>query len=131
MKPVPVGAKGTYSLVVKTEHLASQIDPSLADVMSTATMIWMMEMAAMDAMKNYYDPGESSVGMAVDVQHLAATPPGHRVTAEAECTKSEGKRLEFKVRACDEKEEIGTGVHRRAVVDSAKFRERIKSKAKS
>src|SRR5208282_4581783 len=74
--------------------------------------------------------GEGSVGISIDVQHVAATPPGHRVRAEAEVTKSEGRRLEFTVRAFDETEEIGSGTHRRAVIDKAKFNERIKAKVK-
>jgi fluoroacetyl-CoA thioesterase len=131
MRPVPVGAKGTFSKTVETTDLASRLDPSLADVMSTPTMIGMMELAAMNALEPYYEPGEGSVGMAIEVQHVAATPPGHRVRAEAEVTKSEGRRLEFRVRAFDETEEVGSGSHRRAVIDRAKFTERLKPKLKS
>jgi fluoroacetyl-CoA thioesterase len=100
-------------------------------VLSTPTMIGMMELAAGAALDPYLDPGESSVGMAIEVKHVAATPPGHRVRAEAEVTKAEGRRFEFKVRAFDEVEEIGSGLHWRAVIDSAKFKDRIKAKAKS
>ena len=64
------------------------------------------------------------------MQHVAATPPGHRVRAEAEVTKAEGRRLELRVRAFDETEEIGSGTHRRAIVDTAKFNERLKAKRK-
>lgn len=131
MKPVPVGATGSYTLTVGEEHLASKLNPSLARVMSTPTMIGMMEMAAMNAIKDYYDPGEASVGAGIEVQHIAATPPGHRVTAQAEVTKCEGRRLELKVRAFDEKEEVGSGIHRRAIIDAAKFNERLKAKMKS
>lgn len=88
-------------------------------------------MAAINAIKQYYDAGETSVGAGIDVQHIAATPPGHRVRAEAEVTKSEGRRLEFSVRAFDETEEIGSDTHRRAIIDAAKFNERLKSKIKA
>jgi fluoroacetyl-CoA thioesterase len=131
MRPVPVGAKGTYSITVGGDDLASKLDPSLARVMSTPTMIGMMEMAAIDAIRSYYDAGETSVGAGIEAQHVAATPPGHKVRAEAEVTKSEGRRLEFKVRAFDEVEEIGSGIHRRAVIDAAKFNERLKAKIKT
>jgi|SRR5208282_467008 len=130
MKPIPVGAKGKFEQVVEKRHLASELDSSLAAVMSTPTMVGMMEMAAMAAMRQFLDVGEGSVGISIDVQHVAATPPGHRVRAEAEVTKSEGRRLEFTVRAFDETEEIGSGTHRRAVIDKAKFNERIKAKVK-
>jgi fluoroacetyl-CoA thioesterase len=131
MKPIPVGTIGTFTLVVAPEHLANRIESSLAPVLSTPTMVSMMEMAAMDAMRGYLEPGESSVGMSIDVQHMAATPPGHRVRAEAEVIKCEGRRLEFNVRAFDETEQIGSGTHRRAAIDAAKFSERLKPKQKS
>jgi fluoroacetyl-CoA thioesterase len=131
MKPIPIGTVGTFTMVVTPEHLANRIESSLAPVLSTPSMVSMMEMAAMDAMRGYLEPGESSVGMSIDVQHMAATPPGHRVRAEAEVVKCEGRRLEFNVRAFDETEQIGSGTHRRAAIDAAKFSERLKSKQKS
>jgi fluoroacetyl-CoA thioesterase len=130
MKPVPVGAKGKFEQIVETKHLASQLDPSLAAVLSTPTMVAMMEQAAIEAIKPFLDAGESSVGMTIEVSHTAATPPGHRARAEAEVTKVEGRRLEFSVRAFDDVEQIGSGTHRRAVIDAAKFNDRLKSKQK-
>jgi fluoroacetyl-CoA thioesterase len=131
MKPIPVGTKGHETKTVAAQDLASHLDSALASVLSTPTMISMMEHAAIDAIRTYLDPGESSVGMSIEVSHTAATPPGHRVRAEAELTKIEGRRLEFSVRAFDEVEQIGSGTHRRAVIDFAKFNDRIKSKQKS
>ena len=131
MKPVPVGTKGTFEKTIGGADLANNIHPSLAAVMSTPTMIAMMELAAMEALRPYLEPGESSVGAAIEVQRTAATPPGHRVRAEAEVTKAEGRRFEFVVRAFDETEQVGAGTHRRAVLDSAKFNERLKPKLKS
>ena len=64
---------------------------------------------ALNAVRNYLDPGESAVGTAVNIRHLAATPVGHRVTAEAVVTKVDGRRIEFDVTARDEIEEIGNG----------------------
>src|SRR6202171_5713737 len=116
MKPVPVGAKGKFEQIVETKHLASHLDPSLAAVLSTPTMVAMMEQAAIEALKPFLDAGESSVGMTIEVSHTAATPPGHRARAEAEVTGVEGRRLEFAVRAFDDVEQIGSGSHRRAVV---------------
>ena len=131
MRPVPVGAKGTYSITVGEDDIASKLDPSLARVMSTPTMIGMMEMAAIDAIRSYYEAGETSVGAGIEANHTAATPPGHLVRAEAEVTKAEGRRLEFKVSAFDEVEQVGSGVHKRAVIDAAKFNDRLKAKVKS
>ncbi len=130
MRTVPIGTMGTFSKTVEPADLASRLDSSLADVMSTPTMIGMMELAAMNALAAYLEAGEGSVGVGIEVQHVAATPPGHRVRAEAELTKAEGRRLEFRVRAFDEAEEIGSGTHRRAVIDRAKFIDRLKPKLK-
>jgi len=130
MKSIPVGTKGNDRRTVADGDLASKLDPTLASVLSTPTMVAMMEHAAMDAIRAYLDPGESSVGMSIEVNHIAATPLGHRVCAEAELTKLEGRRLEFSVRAFDELEEIGSGTHRRAGIDFAKFNDRIKAKQK-
>jgi predicted thioesterase len=131
MKSVPVGAKGKFEQAVETRHLASELDSSLASVLSTPTMVAMMEQAAINAIKPFLDAGESSVGMTIEVSHTAATPPGHRARAEAEVTKIEGRRLEFSVRAFDDVEQIGSGTHRRAVIDAAKFNDRLKTKQKS
>jgi fluoroacetyl-CoA thioesterase len=131
MKTVPVGTKGKFEQLIEKQHLASELDSSLASVLSTPTMVAMMEQAAMEAIKPFLDAGESSVGMSIEVSHTAATPPGHRARAEAEVTKVEGRRLEFAVLAFDDVEQIGSGTHRRAVVDAAKFNDRLKTKQKN
>ena len=74
--------------------------------------------------------GFGAVGTAIDVKHLAATPVGHTVRAEAEVIKAEGKRIEFKVSARDELEEIGNGTHRRMVINLRSFNERLAAKGK-
>src|SRR5674476_473457 len=120
MRPIPVGAKGTYTLRVTPAHLANQFkDVALPKVFATPMMVTAMENAALNAVRNYLDAGESAVGTAVNIRHLAATPAGHRVTAEAEVTKVDGRRIEFKASARDEIEEIGNGTHERMVVDMA------------
>ena len=122
MRPIPVGAKGTYTLRVTPAHLANQFkDVSLPQVFATPMMVTVMENAALNAVREYLDPGESAVGTVVNVRHLAATPVGHQVTAEAEVTKVDGRRIEFNVSAHDETEEIGNGTHERMVVDMARL----------
>ena len=105
MRAVPVGAKGTYTLRVTPAHLANQFkDAALPQVFATPMMVTAMENAALNAVRDYLEPGESAVGTMVNVRHLAATPVGHQVTAEAEVTKVDGRRIEFKVSARDEME---------------------------
>jgi fluoroacetyl-CoA thioesterase len=116
---------------VLPEHLANQFkDAMLPQVLATPVMIMMMENAALNAIRPYLEPGESAVGAAIDVRHLAATPVGHAVRAEAEVTRVEGRRIEFKVSARDELEEIGSGTHQRAVIDLRSFNDRLAGKEK-
>jgi predicted thioesterase len=91
MKQIPLGTKGSFNLLVQPEHLANRFkDATLPPVLATPVMIMAMENAALNAVRPYLDPGESAVGTAVNVRHLAATPLGRLVTAEAEVTKVEG-----------------------------------------
>lgn len=132
MRPIPVGAKGTFTLAVEPGHLANQFkDAMLPPVLATPVMILMMENAALNAIRPFLDTDESAVGTAVDVRHLAATPVGHQVRAAAEVTKVEGRRIEFKVTASDETEEIGRGTHERMVVDLRRMDQRLATKSKS
>ena len=131
MRQVPVGAKGTYEFTVKREHLANTTEPSLPPVLATAMMSLAMELAAMDALKPYLEPGEMSVGVVVNVTHIGATPEGWKIRAEAEVTKSEGRRIEYDLRAYDEKEQVGNGTHSRTVLERARFDQRFADKVKS
>ncbi|HEU0157279.1 MAG TPA: thioesterase family protein [Stellaceae bacterium] len=127
MKPIPLGANGSFTLLVQAEHLANRFkDATLPPVLATPVMIMVMENAALNAIREFLEPGESAVGTAVDIRHLAATPAGRLVTGEAEVTGAEGRRVEFAVRAREGEKEIGFGVHQRVVIDVAKFTARMR-----
>ena len=129
MRPIPVGAKGTFTLRVMPGHLANQFkDAILPQVFATPMMVTIMENAALNAIRDYLEPGESAVGTIVNVRHLAATPVGHQVTATATVTKVDGRRIEFDVSARDEIEEIGTGTHERMLVDMARLGSKLAAK---
>jgi fluoroacetyl-CoA thioesterase len=129
MRTIPVGAKGTFTLRVTPAHLANQFkDAMLPPVFATPMMITVMENAALNAIREYLEPGESAVGTTVDIRHLAATPAGQDVTAEAEVTAVDGRRVFFNVSARDETEEIGRGTHERMVVDLRRLGERLAKK---
>ena len=132
MKAIPIGSKGSAGLLVTPAHLANQVkDVTLPPVLATPVMILIMENAALNAIRPFFDAGESAVGTAVNVQHLAATPAGHQVHAEAEVIGVEGKRIIFRVRADDEIAEIGNGTHERIVIDVSRFSKRLAAKVKS
>jgi fluoroacetyl-CoA thioesterase len=129
MQSIPIGAAGSFSLLVLPEHLASRFkDVSLPPVLATPVMIMAMENAALNAIKPYLDAGESALGTRVDVRHLAATPAGRIVVGEATVTHVDGRRIEFSIRAVDGNEEIGAGTHERVVIQLAKLSERMKAK---
>jgi len=129
MRQVPLGAKGTFTLHVRSEHLANQFkDAMLPQVLATPVMILAMENAALNAIRPFLEEGESAVGTEIAVRHLAATPVGHTVRAEAEVIKTTGKHIEFKVSASDEIEEIGNGTHQRTVISLQSFNERLATK---
>ena len=130
MRTVPIGTRGSFSMVVSPEHLANRFkDATLPAVLATPVMIMAMENAALNAIKPYFEAGESAVGTAVDIRHLAATPTGHQVTATATVTKVEDRRIWFDVSARDEIEEIGRGTHERMVVDLKRLGNRLTQKA--
>src|SRR5207342_3293686 len=131
MSAIPVGAKGNVSMIVAPEHLASRFkDPTLPPVLATPVMILFMENAALAAIREYLPAGESALGTVVNIRHLAATPVGQRVTAEAVVTGVEGRKIVFAVTARDETQEIGSGTHERALVDLRRLTQRLDAKRK-
>jgi fluoroacetyl-CoA thioesterase len=132
MQPIPSGTKGTFVLTVTSAHLANKFkDAVLPEVFATPMMVLAMENAALNAMRGFLDAGESAVGTAINIRHLAATPVGHQVTAQAEVTGVDGRRISFKVRAFDDEEEIGNGTHERVVIDRARFDAKLVLKKRS
>jgi len=131
MRDIPIGAKGVYRLRVTPAHLANQFkDAILPPVFATPMMVTAMENAALNAIRGYLDTGESAVGTAVDIRHLAATPVGHEITAEAQVTQVDGRRVVFDVSAHDEMEPIGKGTHERMIVDVARLARKLQAKAR-
>jgi fluoroacetyl-CoA thioesterase len=107
----------------------SPIIAAMPKVFATGFMIMLMERACTEFLGAHLDPGEGSVGVHVDVSHLAATPVGMTVTVEAECAKIVDRRITFNVKAHDEVDLIGEGRHERFVVAWDKFNARVAEKA--
>jgi fluoroacetyl-CoA thioesterase len=129
MASVPVGASGSFTLLVNPEHLANRFkDATLPPVLATPVMIMAMENAALNAIKPFLAAGESAVGTRVDVQHLAATPVGRQVVARAQVTRVDGRRIDFSIEASDGVAAIGQGTHERLVIDMARFVERLNAR---
>lgn len=123
-----VGMKGTASTLVEREDTAQEVGSGSLLVYATPCMVALMEGAACEAIAPGLDEGETSVGIALDIQHTAATPVGLEVRSEAELTAVDGKILTFEVRAFDEAGEIGKGIHKRAVVNAQRFLDKTYAK---
>ena len=85
-------------------------------VLSTPSMISLMERAGIQAVQAVLPEGYTTVGFEVNVKHFAATPKGKKVTARAELLEVDGRKLRFKVEVHDEDKKVGEGTHRRAIV---------------
>ena len=129
MRDIPVGTKGSFSILVNPEHLASRFkDSMLPPVFATPMMVLAMENAALNAVRAFLEPGESVLGTKVDVSHVAPTPAGQIVRAEAEVLGVEGRVIRFAVTAWDEIDEIGRGTHERTLVDLERLERRLARK---
>ncbi|HPB65756.1 MAG TPA: thioesterase family protein [Spirochaetales bacterium] len=130
MDELRIGLTGRKELVVEEWHTASHLGSGGAPVYATPMMVLAMEEAALAAVDHLLGDGQATVGVGLDVRHLAATPLGMRVTATAELVGADGRMLTFRVEARDEVDLIGEGTHVRAVVDLERFRDKLAKKAR-
>lgn len=123
-----VGLNSARMLVVHFEDTAKAIDDTNIEVVSTPTVIALMEQSAVDSIQPSLPEGWSSVGTLVNVNHIAATPIGMTVTAYAELIGVDGRRLIFSIAARNEKELISEGIHERFIVNKEQFINKANSK---
>jgi fluoroacetyl-CoA thioesterase len=128
LSKLTAGLEGRAELIVAEEHTAPRIGSGRVRVLATPVMINLMEAAALDAAENLIPAGYQSLGIRLDVRHIAATPVGMRVRATATLRSIEGRTLEFWVAAHDQKDLIGDGTHQRIIVDVARFDQRLQAK---
>lgn len=114
---------------VKPEYTAKSLGSGGVDVLATPMLVALMEGAARDAVQASLPTGWTTVGTRVNIEHLAATPVGMKVTARARLTQVEGRRLVFDVEAYDEGEKVGQGQHERFIVISERFESKARAKA--
>ena len=121
MKDIPVGMKGTYQVDVTIENTASRVRSGGVPTFSTPSMVAGMECCCSNSMLPYLDEGQGSVGIRIEVRHMASTPIGMHVRFESEVIERDRRRLVFRVKAFDEIEQVGEGIHERFVIDTDKF----------
>ena len=122
------GLTGRAELIIGEQHTAPRIGSGLVHVLATPVMINLFEAAALDALDKHLPPGYQSLGTVLNVRHIAATPVGMKVVAEATITRIEKRTVYFDVNAKDERELIGDGTHERVVVNVEKFDQRVARK---
>ena len=122
------GLKSSTEILVGTRDTAPHVGSGRIKVLATPVLVMLLEEAALNAVEGLLPAGQQTVGTRLDVSHTAATPVGMRVTAHAEVTKVEGRKLTFRVWAEDEVERIGEGVHERIIVTVDRFDLRTQGK---
>lgn len=125
---IPIGATATTTIEVTRELTVAHFHSHMPEVYGTPMMIYLMELAAAQAIQEYLPDGWVSVGALVQIKHLAATPVGFTVTARAEVTEVSDRLVTFKVEAHDGIEKIGEGKHVRAPIEMRRFEESMKAK---
>lgn len=119
------GIKNEKSIVVTDEVTASKVGSGLLPVYATPSMIALMEGTCAESVQPYLAEGEGTVGVAVDIKHIAATPVGMTVRCESLLKEVNGKKLVFEVNVYDEKGLVGTGIHKRAIINNKAFMARL------
>jgi predicted thioesterase len=125
------GCTGSVSLIVSEAQTAPRLGSGRAPVFATPALVALPEGAALSCVEDRIGAGQETLGIPIDVEHIAATPVGLKVTASAELIEHDGRKLVFDVTARDERELIGRGRHTRIIVDSARFRAKVQAKGEN
>jgi fluoroacetyl-CoA thioesterase len=113
---------------VESQHSAAHVGSGSARVLATPWLIAFMERTARDLLAAVLPAGYSSVGVHVDIRHVAPSPVGSRVRSRVEVTAIQGVKVDFTARLWDEQELVGEGTHQRVVIEEERFLRRIESK---
>ena len=125
---ITIGMKGEASTTVERSDTAYEVGSGSLLVYATPCMAALMEGAACEAIASALPEEKTSVGIALNISHLAATPVGLEVRAEAEVTEVDGNTITFQVTSYDETGKIGEGTHKRAVVTAQRFLDKVYTK---
>lgn len=122
MKTIELGISHTLEITLTDAHSAINVGSGDVNVFGTPAMIALMENASINLMHEYFDEGETSVGIQLEVFHTRATPIGEEVRITAKLTNvEEGRKLSFELLAEDAKGAIGHGTLQRAVINKERF----------
>ncbi|MDO4719216.1 MAG: thioesterase family protein [Peptostreptococcaceae bacterium] len=123
------GIRGRQEERVEEKNSAFAMGSGQLYVFATPAMVALMEKTAWMSVAEYLDEGYGTVGVSLDIRHLAATPLGMNVYCETELIQIEGRKLTFSVKAFDETGIIGEGNHERFIVENGKFQQKADAKS--
>lgn len=124
----PTGMAREDLYPVAEEHSAFHVGSGSLRVLATPWLVAFMESTARLLLAEKLPAGTSSVGVRVDIRHLAATPVGDQVRVRAEVLSVEDRKVRFRVQAWDHQELIGEGEHDRVIIDEDRFLKRVNKK---
>lgn len=125
---ITIGMKGTVQSLVEREDTAAEVGSGSLLVYATPCMVALMEGAACEAINTEIPEDKTSVGIELAISHMASTPVGMEVTAEAEVTAVDGNIITFSLTAFDESGKIGEGTHKRAIITAQRFLDKTYAK---
>jgi predicted thioesterase len=132
MKSRPkIGTAGELKFTVEQKHVIDFASDGMPAVLSTPNLIGLFERTAREALYPFLEPNERSVGVEIELRHLAPTPLGASVVCHARVIATEGATATFHLEARDEHEIIARGIHKRAVISVESFAKRIARKSKA
>ena len=123
-----IGLTNTAEEIVTEKNTAQALNSGSLKVFATPAMIRLIEKAAAELVEKNLPPESTSVGISLDVKHIAPTPIGLKVRADVKIISVDGRKIIFEVAAFDERGEIGRGSHERFIVDRKKFQAKADSK---
>ena len=119
------GIKNSVDITVTESLSAKNMGSGSLDVLATPALIAGMENVCMNCVQPFLEEGCTTVGTKVNISHLAATPPGDKVTYSCELTEIDRRRLVFTVQAFDSRGKTGEGTHERFIVDIGRFMSKL------
>lgn len=117
----------TQTEVIET-NTAKTMRSGTHDVFATPALVALCEEASVGAIAPALEPGQATVGIEIDVKHLAPTPIGMKVRAKSTLIEIDGRILTFSCEAFDEREQVARAMHKRCIVDEAKFQQKANAK---
>ena len=127
---VKIGTVGEERFVVSEQHLIDFAHDGMPQILCTPWLVWYLEHAARNAVLPLLEPGESTVGVILNVEHTAATPLGAQVVCRARVIYADGPLISFQVEAHDEHERVARGTHKLRVIEAARLAKKVQNKTR-